>query len=114
MPLSDASGRRYFFAGHKLIHDDPGFDMWADTTTLFVKIHDGPDDQGPLAYEGTLTIAPMDFARQLTTMKVTNAPGLLARLNTLRKFSQFFAGQLFDTYAGPAPAPSPPTIVATS
>jgi cholesterol oxidase len=110
MPLADAAGHRYFFAGRKLIHDDPGFDVWADTTTLFVKIYDGTDDQGPLAYEGVLRIDPFDFARQLTTMTVTDAPSLLVRLNTLRKFSMFFAGRLFDTYAGLSSSQAQPGI----
>jgi cholesterol oxidase len=106
MPLTTAHGAAYYFHGRKLIHDDPGFDVWSDTTTLFVTIHEGADEQAPLAYEGTLRIDPLDFARQLTTMKVTNAPGLLARLNTLRKFGLFFAGRLFDTYKGIAQRPS--------
>lgn len=108
MPLTDTGGRRYLFAGRKLIHDDRGFDLWADTTTLFVKIYDGPDETARLAWEGTLKIDPMDFARQLTTMTVTNAPGLLVKVNTLRKFGLFFAGQLYDTYVGPAPPPYAP------
>ena len=42
-------------------------------------------------------------------MTVTNAPNLLVKLNTLSKFSMFFAGQLFDTYKGLAPAAAPET-----
>ena len=34
MPLTDADGTRFHFFGRKLIHDDPGFDLWSDTTTL--------------------------------------------------------------------------------
>jgi cholesterol oxidase len=111
MPLTAADGTRYFFFGRKLIHDDPGFDLWKDTTTLFVRIHEGTDDNGRLLYEGTLTIDPRDFVRQLATMTVTDAPNLLTRLNTICKFRLFFAGQLFDTYAGLATgtaAPAPP------
>ena len=106
MPLTAADGSSYYFHGRKLIHDDPGFDLWSDTTTLFVTIHEGADAQAPLAYQGTLRIDPRDFLHQLTTMKVTNAPGLLARLNTLLKFSLFFAGRLFDTYKGWAKPPA--------
>lgn len=105
MPLTGADGARRYFHGRKLIHDDPGFDVWSDTTTLFVKIYAGADEGAPLAYEGTLRIDPFDFARQLTTMTVTNAPSLLARLNTMRKFGLFFAGRLFDTYKGIAQPP---------
>ena len=106
MPLTDADGARYHFFGRKVIRDDPGFDLWADTTTLAVELRSGPDERGALLFTGTLRIDPRDFARQLTTMEVTNAPNLLKRLDTLRRFGLFFAGQLFDTYAGPAAAPA--------
>lgn len=111
MPLTAEDGSRYFVYGRKLIHDDPGFDLWTDTTTLFVEVRGGPDESGPLLYDGTLTIDPRDFARQLTTMTVTSAPTLLKRLDTIRKFSLFFAGQLFDTYAGLATGPETKRIV---
>jgi cholesterol oxidase len=33
MQLTAEDGQRYFFDGFKMIHDDPGFDLWSDTTT---------------------------------------------------------------------------------
>ena len=36
MPLTTVDGERYCMVGFKTIHDDPGFDMWEDTTTLFI------------------------------------------------------------------------------
>src|SRR5262249_53271255 len=36
--FSDSQGRPLTLSGHKLIRDDPGFDVWTDTTTLFVHI----------------------------------------------------------------------------
>src|SRR5690606_15998680 len=48
MPLTAEDGSRYFVYGRKLIHDDPGFDLWTDTTTLFVEVRGGPDESGPL------------------------------------------------------------------
>jgi cholesterol oxidase len=38
-------------------------------------------------------------------MTVINAPNLLKRIDMIRRFSLFFAGQLFDTYAGLAAKP---------
>lgn len=102
MPLVTVDGRRFHFFGRKLIHDAPGLDMWPDTTTLQMEIHEGAEPVGAPAFTGTLNIAPQDFARQLTTMEVMNAPNALKRLDTMRKFGLFFAGQLFDTYAAPA------------
>lgn len=101
MTLTAKSGARYFFRGIKLIHDDGGFDLWQDTTTLAVVIHKGPDETGTRAYEGTLRIATSDLITQLGTLTVTDAPDLLSRLDMTARFGRFFAGQLFDSFGGP-------------
>lgn len=101
MPLTARDGGRYFVRGIKSIHDDRGFDLWHDTTTLAVTIQRGPDETGPKVYEGTLHIALHDFVKQLRTMKVTNAPDLESRLAMMARFGRFFAGQIFDSYGGP-------------
>jgi cholesterol oxidase len=49
---------------------------------------------------GILHIEPDDFARQMTTMQVTNAPNEQARLKSLIEFGSFFSGTLFETYGG--------------
>jgi cholesterol oxidase len=100
MRLSAEDGREYWFHGFKEIHDDPGFDLWSDTTTLYVTLHDGPDEKSPAIGKGILRIAPADFMRQLTTMRATDAPGEREALEAKVKFGRFFAGSLFDTYGG--------------
>ena len=45
-----------------------------------------------------ISISPTDFARQLTTIRATNAPSRLAGLAATARFGRFFAGVLFDTY----------------
>jgi cholesterol oxidase len=101
MPLTTSDGRHFFFRGIKTIHDDKGFDLWHDTTTLAVVIHEGPDESGRRLYEGTLRIEPNDFVKQLTTMTVTDAPNLASRLAMTARFGSFFAGQLFQSFGGP-------------
>ncbi len=101
MPLTAHDGTRYFMRGIKSIHDDRGFDLWHDTTTLAVTIHQGPDESGPRVYEGTLRIELQDFVKQLRTIVVTNAPNLAARLGMIARFGRFFAGQIFDSFGGP-------------
>jgi hypothetical protein len=39
--LLDPAGRKLCLEGFKLIENDPGYDSWADTTTLFTRIHRG-------------------------------------------------------------------------
>ncbi len=98
MRLSSEEGKRYFFEGFKQIHDDPGIDMWADTTTLYVTVHEGEDDSGPIAGTGILRIKPADFMHQMTTMRVTNAVDARQRLAALGRFSAYFSGSLHDAY----------------
>jgi cholesterol oxidase len=86
--------------GYKLIRDDEGFDVWADTTTLFVTVHDGDDERAPVSGRAVLRIHAKDFAKQLRTMRVTNAGSLLRRITAAAEFGRFFAGALYDTYGG--------------
>ena len=44
---------------------------WPQTTTLYVTVYDGGDDSGPVAAQGILHIQPLDFLRQMTTMRAT-------------------------------------------
>jgi cholesterol oxidase len=105
MPLVTADGQKtYHFYGEKRIHDDPGFDLWSDATTLFVVLRDR-DRTGPVLFEGVLGIPALDFVRQLGTMNVTGAPTLAARAKMLAEFGLFFGGKLFDTFGGPFARP---------
>ena len=103
--LSTEEGRTYLLTGFKTIHDDRGLDLWPDTTTLFLTIYEGADETGAIAARGILRIHPQDFARQLTTMRVTNASSRTERLEATAKFGKYFAGVLYHTYgsafAGP-------------
>ncbi|MBI1803215.1 MAG: alpha/beta fold hydrolase [Ignavibacteria bacterium] len=100
MKLSTESGKEYYFEGFKQIHNNPGFDMWHDATTLYVTVYDGNDAKAPILGKGMLQIAPSDFLKQMTTMKVTNADNIAERLKGTAEFGKFFAGVLFETYGG--------------
>ncbi len=105
MKMTSEAGRQFYFEGFKVVHSDPGPDLWADTTTLYVTVHDGDNSHGPVIGKGILTIDAVDFMRQMTTMQVSNAPGVLERLEATARFGRFFAGTLYDVYgsvfAGP-------------
>ncbi|HEY2951983.1 MAG TPA: alpha/beta fold hydrolase [Verrucomicrobiae bacterium] len=100
MKLTAEGGRTFFFAGFKQVHDDRGFDVWADTTTLYITVHDGETGAAPILGQGILHILPADFAKQMTTMRVLNAPNGAARLKALADFGTYFSGVLLDTYGG--------------
>jgi cholesterol oxidase len=104
MPLTLPDGRRLVVSGNKYIHDEKGFDLWRDTTTLRVEVREDAAD-APLLFEGELTIDPRDFMRQLATMTVVGAPDFVNRMRAMATFGRFFAGALFQSFGGPFARP---------
>jgi cholesterol oxidase len=98
MKLHSAEGGTYYFEGYKRIQNRQGLNVWRDTTTLFITVYRGDDREGPVLGTGILKIAPSDFLKQLTTMRVFNAANSAERLRLTAEFGKFFAGQLFEVY----------------
>lgn len=101
----DAAGHPLTLTGHKVVRDDAGADLWADTTTLYTRILRGhveadEDPRADVVAGGILRIRPLDFARQLTTFRATG-PTLGARIAAVGRFGRLFAGRLWDVYGGP-------------
>ncbi|GGV31568.1 GMC oxidoreductase [Paenarthrobacter nicotinovorans] len=110
--LRDPGGTPFTFTGHKLIHNEAGFDLWPDTTTLYATIARGhvppPERDAPpevpaepprVQQEGTvgagiLYIRPLDFARQLTTFRAEGAEPAAGLLT----FGKLFGGELWQVY----------------
>jgi len=103
-------GRRYLLDGFKDVHDDPGFDVWSDNTTLFTSIRDGWSPSDPVIAQGIIHVRLADFLRQLTTIRVRNSPSAGATATWLGRFGAFYFGELWETYIRervPATDPSP-------
>lgn len=98
MRLNTHDGKAYYFSGYKQLEDDQGFDLWKDTTRLFVTVYAGGDQKSPVAGKGILMIAPHDFAIQMTTMKVLGVGTAWDRMKVLKDFSSFFGRNLLTTY----------------
>ncbi len=103
LPFTDKAGRLLTLSGYKFIKDDPGFDAWSDTTTLFVHIvegHPSPSDPGPetIVASGIMQIYIFDFLQQLTTFRV-DAPTPTDKAKALARFGRLFMGSLWDVYA---------------
>ena len=86
-------GKAYFLAGRKHVRDDPGFDIWKDTTTLYSVLYEGPDEAGPTVGAGILSLGVEALARMVSTMRPTNGG-----LEPMIKFGQLFLGSLWETY----------------
>lgn len=94
-------GKDYYLRGWKTVRDDPGFDLWSDTTTLHVTLHEGRDATGPVVGAGVLRLGVKDLAALLSTLDVPNAANSREKLEAIVKFGRFFAGKLWDGYVVP-------------
>jgi cholesterol oxidase len=106
MQLYTPERRAYYFEGYKMVRDRRGTDLWIDTTTLFITVHEGEGPDAPILGKGILKIKPVDFMIQLTTMQVFNAPSPEERLRLTAEFGKFFAGRLYEVYGGVAARPA--------
>jgi cholesterol oxidase len=100
MTLSAADGQHYWFEGVKHLHDDPGLDLWADVTTLYITVSRGAEPGGALVGRGVLRIHPTDLIKQLRTMRAVNAHSATERLEAVARFGAHFAGALWSVYGG--------------
>jgi cholesterol oxidase len=102
LQLLSEQGERFVLEGFKNLTDDPGIDFWEDTTTLFVTVRRGEGPEAPVAWKGVLRISVEDFARQVSTFRVTHAPGVKEQLEAVGRFGRFFLGGLFELYFKPS------------
>jgi predicted acylesterase/phospholipase RssA len=103
LQFTGVSGEKLTLSGFKDLHDDEGFDLWADSTTLFVKIYAGHVDAAgegaaQVRAAGIIRIGMLDFAKQLASFR-TEGPTLADRTSALADFGKFFLGRLWDVYA---------------
>lgn len=108
--FSDMSGAPLTMYGFKTVRDDPGFDVWSDTSTLYITLMKGHiprGGQGEVIGAGVLRIKALDFAQQLTTFRGEGG-GALA---SIAKFGVFFGSSVKDAYLAPAATSddAPPT-----
>lgn len=91
-------GNSYYMAGRKEVRDDPGLDLWKDTTTLFTKLHEGGDTTGSVIGAGILSLGLEDLARLVSTMRATGADSIEESSKAVLEFGRFFMGKLWDSY----------------
>jgi len=97
--FSGEDGQTYYFRGHKEIYDDPHkVDVVEDMTRLFVVLHRGEDDQGPVYGAGEMYFKLSDGPALLSSIKVTNASSLWQGIAARLAFASFAYGALRDEY----------------
>jgi cholesterol oxidase len=98
--FSDLGGEPVTMYGVKTVRDDPGFDMWRDTSTLWITLlrgHVPPGGDGEVIGAGMLRILPQDLARQLTTFRGSGGGPVVS----IARFGAFFAKSVVDVYLRP-------------
>lgn len=96
-------GKAYYLDGRKYVRQDG--ELWKDTTTLHVTLHEGHDASGPVVGAGILTLGLSDFIRTLGTIRVHNARTFADSSAALERFGKFFLGELWDSYGINIPKP---------
>ncbi len=99
----DPAGHPLTLVGYKHVVDEAGFDVWSDTSTLYTRVLAGHVDvatqpEAPIVATAILRILPADFARQLTTFRVSPS----YRVDGIARFGRVFAGELVNVYGGSA------------
>lgn len=98
--VEDAAGHPVTVSGFKVIHDDPGFDVWADTTDLRTTLLRGHLDEAEEARErpgavraaGVVSISRTGFLKLLF--------GMQGRARDRARFGSAFMGELWKVYGG--------------
>jgi hypothetical protein len=91
-------GQEYFLAGRKEVKDDPGLDLWSDTTTLFTRLYEGSSTEGKQVGAGILSLGITDLIAMTSTFRPINSDSAIDSYEALSKFGHFFMGELWDTY----------------
>ena len=104
LQLTTSDGQSFYCHGFKQTHSDTGLNVWSDTSTLYITLRKG-EAAGDVIGKGILHILPANFARQLTTMRITNATEA-QRIEGLSRFGMFFGKTIIDTYGGVLAHPS--------
>lgn len=96
-------GQAYYLAGAKKVRDDPGFDLWSDTTTLYTRLHAGTDATGPVVGAGVLRLDAAAFAKVAASVRAVDADSPVQAARLVAQFGAFFARELWKSYAAMAP-----------
>ena len=94
----DWQGKEYYLAGEKEIDDHPGFDVWADTATLYVQLHAGVDRSAPVVGAGVAKLSIGELLKMLASLHAINAPSAGQSVAAVVEFGRCYLGALWATY----------------
>ncbi|HVQ09056.1 MAG TPA: patatin-like phospholipase family protein [Allosphingosinicella sp.] len=91
-------GKRYWFNGRKHVRMGGPWKMWKATTTLYVTLHEGEDETGPIVAAGILSLGVPALISLAKTFHSAGCVGIGQRLGAVFSFFRFFTGQLVRHY----------------
>jgi len=98
-PLRLASnGTDHYLAGRKNVRDDLGLDLWPDTTTLDVRLHQGRNATGPIVGSGVLHLTVVELLRLVASARTLHAGTPLRSAIAVASFGRLFLQNLAASY----------------
>lgn len=94
----ERDGQDYYLAAKKEIENNPGFDLWTDSTTLFAQLHQGADKTGPVVGAGIAKLGVAELVKTISSMHATNALSAMEAGGAVVDFGRLFLGELWATY----------------
>jgi cholesterol oxidase len=95
LPFESASSKPFTLSGLKRVRDEPGCDLWVDTSTLFISVVEG---HVPVAEVDTAKLAACgSLYLQYRGAPVAGAENVLDRDADIR-FGKLFLGSMWDFY----------------
>ena len=91
-------GKSYYMAGQKNVRDDPVFDLWKQTTTLYTQLHEGTSTSDPVVAAGVLSLGVRQLIDLVSTFHTTGEGSGPEKTEAIAKFGRFFMGELWDSY----------------
>lgn len=99
-------GQAYYLAGKKHVRCGALWNLWSETTTLYVTLHFGSDASGPAIGQGILRLGILALLKMALTLRATNAGSIGGGIAAVACFLGFFAKELVRTYILQKPLPS--------
>jgi hypothetical protein len=94
----EIEGRNYWVNGRKHVRMGGPWKLWGATTTLYVTLHEGEDETGPIAAAGILSLGVPALLGLVGTFRTAGCVGLRQKLGAVFAFFGFFARQLVRHY----------------
>jgi hypothetical protein len=98
----DGCGHPVTLSGFKMVHDDPGFDLWSDTTTVYTRLFPGhvpagSESTAQVVASGIVRLSPLALLRLMASVRF-EAGSFAGRVHVLRRTGQLFTGRLWEVY----------------